>query len=100
LFVEECELMAIKLGVHTGPQNLSMTDLHRIWKRADEAGFHWISVWDHFYANPLTERSAPCFEAVASMASLASLTSRVRRLHDVLYVVPQSGPAGQIRRHY
>jgi F420-dependent oxidoreductase-like protein len=76
--VKEFELMAIKLGVHTGPQNLSMTDLHRIWKRADEAGFHWISVWDHFYANPLTERSASCFEAVAAMASLASLTSRVR----------------------
>ena len=54
-----------------------------------------------FYANPLTERSAPCFEAVASMASLASLTSRVRRgLYDVLYVVPESWLAGQIRRHY
>jgi F420-dependent oxidoreductase-like protein len=70
--------MAIKLGIHTGPQDLSMADLHRLWKRADEAGFHWISVWDHFYANPLRERTDSCFEAVASMASLASLTSRVR----------------------
>jgi F420-dependent oxidoreductase-like protein len=70
--------MAIKLGVHTGPQDLSMADLHRLWKRADAAGFHWISVWDHFYANPLRERTDSCFEAVASMASLASLTSRVR----------------------
>ena len=70
--------MPIKLGIHTGPQNLSMAELHRLWKRADEAGFHWISVWDHFYANPLQEHRDPCFEAVATMASLASLTSRVR----------------------
>jgi F420-dependent oxidoreductase-like protein len=55
-----------------------MAELHRLWKRADEAGFHWISVWDHFYANPLQDRNNPCFEAVASMASLASVTSRVR----------------------
>ena len=89
----------VKLGSHW-PQNLSDRSAPDL-KRADEAGFHWISVWDHFYANPLTERSAPCFEAVPSMASLASLTSRVRRrLHDVLYVVPQSWLAGQIRRHY
>ena len=71
--------MPIKLGIHTGPQNLSMAELHRLWKRADEAGFHWISVWDHFYANPMVQqRRDPCFEAVASMASLASVTSRVR----------------------
>jgi F420-dependent oxidoreductase-like protein len=75
---EEHELMAIKLGVHTGPQDLSMDELQRVWKRADEAGFYWIPVWDHFYANPLRERSDFCFEAVATMAALASLTSRVR----------------------
>src|SRR2546427_11925662 len=70
--------MPINLGIHTGPQDLSMAELHRLWKRADEAGFHWISVWDHFYANPLENRNNPCFEAGASMASLASVTSRAR----------------------
>ena len=70
--------MTIKLGVHAGPQDLSMADLHRLWQRADEGGFYWISVWDHFYANPINQRTDPCFEAVAAMASLASLTSRVR----------------------
>jgi len=49
-----------------------------VWKRADDAGFYWISVWDHFYANPLRDRGDPCFEGVASMAALAALTSRVR----------------------
>ena len=44
--------MSLKLGIHTGPQDLSMEELLRVWRRADEAGFHWASVWDHFYANP------------------------------------------------
>jgi hypothetical protein len=36
--------MAIKLGVHTGPQDLSMDELQRVWNRADAAGFYWIPV--------------------------------------------------------
>lgn len=70
--------MTLKIGIHAGPQNLSMDDLSRLWRRGDEAGFHWISVWDHFYANPLKSRQDPCFEAVAAMAALAAMTSRVR----------------------
>jgi F420-dependent oxidoreductase-like protein len=70
--------VTIKLGVHTGPQDLEMEELLRLWRRADEAGFHWISVWDHFYANPLVDRQNPCFEGVASMAALATATRRVR----------------------
>lgn len=70
--------MALKLGIHTGPQDLSMDELLRIWRRADESGFHWVSVWDHFYANPLQSRENPCFEGVASMAALAAVTHNVR----------------------
>jgi hypothetical protein len=32
--------MRIKLGVHTGPQDLPMDELKRIWTVADEAVFH------------------------------------------------------------
>ncbi len=70
--------MKLKLGIHTGPQDLSMEELLRVWHRAEEAGFHWISVWDHFYPNPLESRENPCFEAVASMAALAASTRKVR----------------------
>lgn len=70
--------MTLKLGMHTGPQDLEMEELLRLWRRADEAGFHWVSVWDHFYANPLRSREDPCFEGVAAMAALAAVTSRVR----------------------
>ena len=55
-----------------------MEDLLRVWRRADEAGFHWASVWDHFYANPIRDREDPCFEGVASMAALAAATRNVR----------------------
>ncbi|MEM8769182.1 MAG: LLM class flavin-dependent oxidoreductase, partial [Pseudomonadota bacterium] len=68
----------LKIGMHAGPQDLSIEELKRLWRTGDENGFHWISVWDHFYANPLVDRNNPCFEGVAAMAALASLTRNVR----------------------
>ena len=68
----------MKIGMHAGPQDLTMDELRRLWRTGDENGFHWISVWDHFYANPLQDRNNPCFEGVAAMAGLAALTSNVR----------------------
>ena len=55
-----------------------MDDLRRLWTEADEAGCRWISVWDHFYANPLKDRNDACFEGVAAMAALAALTKNVK----------------------
>ena len=68
----------MKLGIHAGPQDLPMQELKRLWKTGDENGFDWISVWDHFYANPLQDRNNACFEGVAAMAGLATYTQRVR----------------------
>lgn len=70
--------MTIKIGMHAGPQDMAMEDVKKLWRVGDENGFHWISVWDHFYANPLQDRNNPCFEGVAAMAALASLTQNVR----------------------
>jgi len=68
--------MALRFGLHTGPQDVSIGDLRRAWRRADEAGFHWCSVWDHFYS--LSSPAGPCLEGVATMAALACETKRVR----------------------
>lgn len=68
----------MKLGMHAGPQDLTMDELKRLWKTGDENNFHWISVWDHFYANPLKDRENPCFEGVAAMSGLATYTQNVR----------------------
>lgn len=64
--------MPITLGVHTGPQERTMDDLKRLWTRADAVGFSWISVWDHFYTNPLNQRMDSYCEAGASMAVLTA----------------------------
>jgi F420-dependent oxidoreductase-like protein len=68
----------IRIGMHAGPQDLSVDELTRLWRTADESGFHWVSVWDHFYANPLVDRRNPCFEGVAAMSALATLTRNVQ----------------------
>ncbi len=68
----------MKIGMHAGPQDLDIEELKRLWKTGDDNGFYWISVWDHFYANPLKDRNNPCFEGVAAMAGLAAMTTNVR----------------------
>jgi len=70
--------MSIRIGMHAGPQDLSIDELKKLWQYGDSNGYHWISVWDHFYANPLQDRNNPCFEGVAAMSALAALTSNVR----------------------
>ncbi len=67
----------MKFGIHTGPQNCSYADLRRAWRMADENGFEWVSVWDHFYP-ALTDPTGTCFEAVSILTALAAETRRVR----------------------
>jgi alkanesulfonate monooxygenase SsuD/methylene tetrahydromethanopterin reductase-like flavin-dependent oxidoreductase (luciferase family) len=63
-------------GVHTGLQNATVADLHSLWRRAEDAGFDAITVWDHLYSSDLS--TYECHEAVAMHAALASATTRVR----------------------
>lgn len=67
----------MKFGIHTGPQNCTYEDLRRAWRMADEAGFEWVSVWDHFYSATEDPRGR-CFEGVSTMTALALETKRVR----------------------
>jgi len=78
-------------GLHAGPQNCTFDELRHLWARADESGFHWISVWDHFYPAH-TEAEGDCFEAVASHAALAALTRNVR-VGCLVYCVAYRNPA-------
>jgi alkanesulfonate monooxygenase SsuD/methylene tetrahydromethanopterin reductase-like flavin-dependent oxidoreductase (luciferase family) len=69
----------MRFGIHAGPQDCSIADLHRLWRVADEQGFHWCSVWDHLYSvSDLANPAKPAYEGVATMAALASATRRVR----------------------
>src|SRR5438105_15180598 len=68
--------MAPTFGVHTGLQNTTVDQLRSLWKRIEELGFDWISIWDHFYSADFN--GYECLEAVACHAALACETSRVR----------------------
>jgi alkanesulfonate monooxygenase SsuD/methylene tetrahydromethanopterin reductase-like flavin-dependent oxidoreductase (luciferase family) len=62
-------------GVHTGLQNTTVAELRALWRRAEDAGFDAITVWDHLYSSDL--RSFECHEAVTMHAALACVTTRV-----------------------
>lgn len=70
--------MALRIGMHTGIQDVSYSDLRKLWQIADSNGFYWVSVWDHFYENPTQDGKSPCFEAATTMAAIAAETQNVR----------------------
>jgi alkanesulfonate monooxygenase SsuD/methylene tetrahydromethanopterin reductase-like flavin-dependent oxidoreductase (luciferase family) len=70
-------LTVTHFGVHTGQQECTIGELVALWKRAEELGFEWISIWDHFYPAQV-DQAGDCFEAVASHAAVAVTTTRVR----------------------
>ncbi len=70
--------MGVTFGVHIGQQNLAMADLRALWRRLDEAGVDWISVWDHLYEAPPAGGTVDHFEAVATLGALAADTRRAR----------------------
>jgi F420-dependent oxidoreductase-like protein len=81
-------------GVHTGPQNCRLDDLRRVWHLADRSGFHWVSIWDHFYPAMLVPGDAEgtCFEAVSIMTALAAETKHVR-VGSLVYCMAYRHPA-------
>jgi len=70
----------IRFGVHTGPQNCTFADLQQVWRLADRSGFHWLSIWDHFYPAMVgpADVQGTCFEAVSIMTALAAETRQAR----------------------
>ena len=77
--------------MHAGLQNTTTDELRALWRRIEDHGFEWISIWDHFYAADATG-GAVCLEAVATHAALALSTSRVR-CGSLVYSVGYRHPA-------
>jgi alkanesulfonate monooxygenase SsuD/methylene tetrahydromethanopterin reductase-like flavin-dependent oxidoreductase (luciferase family) len=76
----------MQLGVHIGQQNMTMAEMRSIWRRADEVGADWISVWDHLYEAPPAGGTIDHFEAVACLGALAADTCHARLGCLVFYV--------------
>ena len=70
--------MALQLGAHLGQQNLTSDEIRALWRRFDQAGLDWISVWDHFYEAPPAGGTQPHFEAISLLGALAVETKRAR----------------------
>lgn len=70
--------MPLKIGIHGGQQDITMDELRRLWRYADNNGFDFISVWDHFYEAPHINGKSAVFEAISLMASLAIETKYTR----------------------
>ncbi len=68
--------MTLRFGVHTGLQHTSIDDLQSLWRRIEELGFDWISIWDHFYAADASG-DPHCLEAITAHTALAASTARV-----------------------
>ncbi|MGH9212970.1 MAG: TIGR03560 family F420-dependent LLM class oxidoreductase [Acidimicrobiales bacterium] len=68
--------MSPRFGIHGGLQHTTVEELRDLWRKAEDLGFDWISVWDHFYA--AGPEDYHCHEAVAMHAALACSTTRVR----------------------
>ena len=79
-------------GVHIGLQDIAVAELQAAWRRVEDLGFGWISVWDHFYAATGKPDEATCLEAVAMHAALACATSKVR-VGCLVYSVGYRHPA-------
>src|ERR1700756_2396981 len=68
--------MARNFGIHGGLQDRTLAELRRLWSFVDQAGFDWLSVWDHLDVSFFGSNS--CFEALSALTLMAAETTRVR----------------------
>lgn len=79
-------------GAHIGLQHTTPDELRTVWRRIEDLGFGWISVWDHFYGATGRPDDAACLEAVSMHAALACTTSKVR-CGSLVYSIGYRHPA-------
>jgi F420-dependent oxidoreductase-like protein len=67
----------LRFGIHSGQQYTDFPAYLELWRRAEDLGFDWASVFDHFL--PIqTDPSGPCFEGLTLLAAMAAHTIRLR----------------------
>jgi alkanesulfonate monooxygenase SsuD/methylene tetrahydromethanopterin reductase-like flavin-dependent oxidoreductase (luciferase family) len=64
----------LRIGVKPGQIGLSVADLRRSWREAEDAGFESVWTFDHL----TLVRDQPVYEATALLAAMAGQTTRVR----------------------
>ena len=69
----------LRFGVHAGASDNPYLERRDYWREADNLGYAWASVSDHFVTNPIfgARDTDPWNEAWTSLAALAEATSRI-----------------------
>jgi len=68
----------MKFGIQVGHLGGPLDELRRLWRFADEHGFDWFSVSDHFQETPARGGGFPCFDSISTLTAAAVETKRVR----------------------
>jgi F420-dependent oxidoreductase-like protein len=68
----------MKFGIQVGHLGGPLDELRRLWRFADDNGFDWFSVSDHFQETPGQGGGLPCFDSIATLTAAALETKRVR----------------------
>ncbi len=68
----------IRFGIHSGPQNTTFAGYLQMWKKVEELGFDWASVFDHFIPMQPADPAGPCFEGLTLLSAMAAHTTRLR----------------------
>ena len=83
--------MAMTFGIHIGHMGGPLAEMRKLWRFADEMGFDWFSVSDHFQESPPQGGELDCFEAISTLTAAAVETKRVR-LGSAVYCVVYRNP--------
>src|SRR3989442_12388480 len=70
--------MAMTFGIHIGAMGGPMDEMRKLWKFADEMGFDWFSVSDHFQESPPRGGDMDTFEAITTLTAAAVETKHIR----------------------
>ena len=67
----------LRFGIHSGQQHTDFPGYVALWQAAEQLGFDWASVFDHFL--PIqSDPEGPCFEGMTLLAAMAASTRRLR----------------------
>jgi len=83
--------MTMTFGIHIGHMGGPLDEMRRLWRFADEQGFDWFSVSDHFQESPPQGGELDCYEGIATLTAAAMETTRVR-LGSMVYCVVYRNP--------
>lgn len=82
--------MKLQFGVHIGLQDTTAAEVVAVARQAEELGFDWVSVWDHFYSSSPADGGS--LEAVSMHSAIAAATHRVQ-CGVLVYCVTYRHPA-------